>query len=56
MRLKKNPSIFLANEFFDSLPVKHFTKENNEWFEKYITKKKNKYFFLKIKISIHFIF
>ena len=43
--IKKNPSIFLANEFFDSLPVKHFIRENNEWFEKYITKKKNKYFF-----------
>ena len=44
-QIKKNPSIFLANEFFDSLPVKHFFKVNNEWFEKYITKKKNKYFF-----------
>ena len=42
--IKKNPSIFLANEFFYSLPVKHFLRINKEWFQKYITKKKNKYF------------
>ena len=50
--IKKNPSIFLANEFFDSLPVKHFIRENNEWFEKYITKKKDKYFFKNKKKKI----
>ncbi len=50
--IKKNPSIFLANEFFDSLPVKHFIRENNEWFEKYITKKKDKYFLKKKKKKI----
>ena len=50
--IKKNPSIFLANEFFDSLPVKHFIRENNEWFEKYVTKKKDKYFFKNKKKKI----
>ncbi len=44
-KIKKNPSIFLANEFFDSLPVKHFVKINNEWFERYVSKQKDKYVF-----------
>jgi len=33
-KLEKVPSIFLANEFFDALPVKQFVKKNNKWFEK----------------------
>ena len=32
--LKSGPNIFLANEFFDALPIKQFTKKNNGWFEK----------------------
>jgi len=32
--LKSGPNIFLANEFFDALPVKQFIKKNNKWFEK----------------------
>tara|TARA_B100000686_G_scaffold282942_1_gene305621 strand:- start:380 stop:1426 length:1047 start_codon:yes stop_codon:yes gene_type:complete len=32
--LKNGPNIFLANEFFDALPVKQFIKKNNQWFEK----------------------
>ena len=32
--LKNGPNIFLANEFFDALPVKQFIKKNNLWFEK----------------------
>ncbi len=34
--LKSGPNIFLANEFFDSLPVKQFIKKKNKWFEKKI--------------------
>ena len=34
--LKDGPNIFLANEFFDSLPVKQFIKKKNKWFEKKI--------------------
>jgi len=30
------PSIFIGNEFFDALPIKQFTKKNNEWYEKYV--------------------
>ena len=32
--LKSGPNIFLANEFFDALPIKQFTKKNNKWFER----------------------
>ena len=37
--IKKGPNIFLANEFFDALPIKQFTKKNNKWFEKVVIKK-----------------
>ena len=30
------PNIFIANEFFDALPIKQFIKKNNVWFEKKI--------------------
>ena len=32
--LKNGPNIFLANEFFDALPIKQYVKKNNKWFEK----------------------
>ena len=32
--LNNGPNIFLANEFFDALPVKQFVKKKNKWFEK----------------------
>ena len=28
-KVKKNPSIFLANEFFDAIPIKQFTKKKH---------------------------
>ena len=34
--IKKNPSIFIANEFFDAIPIKQFRKKGNLWFEKFI--------------------
>ena len=30
------PSIFIANEFFDALPIKQFVKKKNKWYEKNI--------------------
>ena len=33
-KLQDGPNIFLANEFFDSLPIKQFIKKNKRWFEK----------------------
>ena len=35
-KLKKNPTIFIANEFFDALAVKQFRKKNGLWFEKFV--------------------
>ena len=35
-KVNNYPTIFLANEFFDALPIKQFIKENNKWYEKYI--------------------
>ena len=50
-KISKFPSIFIANEFFDALPIKQFEKKNNNWYEKYIINKDKslKYFEKKIK-------
>ena len=40
--IKKIPSIFIANEFFDSIAIKQFVKDKNLWFERYVKVKKNK--------------
>jgi NADH dehydrogenase [ubiquinone] 1 alpha subcomplex assembly factor 7 len=34
--LNNLPCIFIANEFFDSLPIKQFIKKNNKWNERYV--------------------
>ncbi len=52
-KLKKLPSIFVANEFFDSIAIKQFQKNKNFWFEKFVSlenKKKAKFFEKKINI------
>tara|TARA_A100001011_G_scaffold391425_1_gene476872 strand:+ start:3438 stop:4484 length:1047 start_codon:yes stop_codon:yes gene_type:complete len=41
-KIRKAPTIFIANEFFDSIPIKQFIKKKNLWFEKYVKIKKNK--------------
>ena len=33
-KIKDGPNIFLANEFFDALPVKQFLKKNKQWLER----------------------
>ena len=35
-KIDKSPSIFIANEFFDAIPIKQFFKRNNKWFEKFV--------------------
>ena len=51
--IDNNPIIFIANEFFDALAIKQFTKKNNLWFEKFINfKDKKKAFFFDKKINI----
>jgi len=45
--LNNFPSIFVANEFFDALPIKQFIKKNKKWHERYVSfnnQKKPEYF------------
>ncbi len=52
-KLKNSTCLFLANEFFDSMPIKQFVKDKNDWFEKYVLFTKNdKVIFLNKKIKI----
>ena len=52
-KLKKIPSIFIANEFFDALPIKQFRKKENTWFEKFVNyTNKDKAFFFEKKANI----
>ncbi len=48
-KLKEIPSIFIANEFFDAMPIKQFRKKNNIWFEKFVnfTNRNGAFFFEK---------
>ena len=41
-KLNKSQSIFLANEFFDAIPIKQFLKIRNVWFEKFVHLSNNK--------------
>ena len=51
--IEKKPSIFIANEFFDSLAIKQFRKKRNIWFEKFVNCKDSKnIFFLDKKTDI----
>lgn len=51
--IEKNPTIYLANEFFDALPVKQFFKKKRNWYERYVkVAKKNKYHYLDFKTNI----
>ena len=34
--LNNLPSIFIANEFFDALPIKQFIKKEGKWYERYV--------------------
>ena len=50
---KKFPSIFLANEFFDALPIKQFEKFKNHWYERFVTSSnENKLIFIRKKIDL----
>ena len=52
-KLKNGPNIFLANEFFDALPIKQFIKKKNKWYEKSIKKNNiNKYEFVNVITNI----
>ncbi len=52
-KIKKGPSIFIANEFFDSIAIKQFKKRGNLWFEKFVKfKEPSKAFFFEKKVDI----
>ena len=52
-KIKKIPTIFIANEFFDSLAIKQFKKNKNLWFEKFIkSESEKKIFYYEKKIDI----
>ncbi len=50
--VEKCPTIYLANEFFDSLSIKQFFKKKNSWFERYVKIKNNKYQYLNVQCDI----
>ena len=51
--INKVPSIFIANEFFDSIAIKQFKKKGNFWFEKFVNiKMKDEAFFFEKKVDI----
>tara|TARA_Y100000768_G_scaffold386640_1_gene375541 strand:+ start:630 stop:1682 length:1053 start_codon:yes stop_codon:yes gene_type:complete len=54
-KISKFPSIFIANEFFDALPIKQFLKKENQWFEKYIINKNKSFQFFEKKTKKKFI-
>ena len=35
-KIHTSPTIFIANEFFDALPIKQFFKRNDDWYEKFV--------------------
>jgi NADH dehydrogenase [ubiquinone] 1 alpha subcomplex assembly factor 7 len=52
-KINNNPSIFIANEFFDAIAIKQFKKKKDSWFEKFVNfKKQNNAFFLDKKVNI----
>tara|TARA_B100000989_G_scaffold220737_1_gene168516 strand:- start:2512 stop:3558 length:1047 start_codon:yes stop_codon:yes gene_type:complete len=42
MKIQKKPTIFIANEFFDSIAIKQFIKDKNLWFERYVKVERGK--------------
>tara|TARA_Y100001958_G_C20996918_1_gene382258 strand:- start:20 stop:736 length:717 start_codon:yes stop_codon:yes gene_type:complete len=54
--LKKVPCLFLANEFFDAMPIKQFIKKDSNWYEKQvILKKNNQAIYSNKKIKINYL-
>ena len=52
-KVKKIPSIFVANEFFEAMPIKQFRKKKNLWFEKFVNfTNSNEAFFFEKKTDI----
>jgi cyclopropane-fatty-acyl-phospholipid synthase len=41
-KINSSPTIFLANEFFDAIPIKQFFKKKNGWIERFVDMKNSK--------------
>ena len=41
-KINSNPTLYLANEFFDAIPIKQFFKKKNSWFERFVKFKNHK--------------
>ena len=53
-KIKKFPTVFIANEFFDSIAIKQFIKLDNSWFERFVNfKNKREAFFFDKKINMN---
>ena len=35
-KINSDPTLYLANEFFDAIPIKQFFKKKNNWFERFV--------------------
>ena len=52
-KINSNPTLYLANEFFDAIPIKQFFKQKDNWFERFVEiKNKKKVEFKKQKTDI----
>ena len=54
-KISNYPSIFIANEFFDALPIKQFINKDNDWYEKYIINKNKCLHFFEKKTKLQLI-
>ena len=45
-KINKNPCIFIANEFFDAIPIKQFRKKDQFWLEKFVNLENSKKIFI----------
>ncbi|MDC0330618.1 SAM-dependent methyltransferase [Candidatus Pelagibacter sp.] len=46
------PCIFLANEFFDALPIKQFIKKEKKWFERHVRFFNNKFEYFNVPFDM----
>ena len=51
-KVKKNPTIFIANEFFDAIAIKQFIKLGNSWFERFVSISEGRNFFFDKKFNM----
>ena len=51
-KLDNLPCIFLANEFFDALPIKQFIKKEKKWFERHVRFFNDKFEFFDVPFNM----